>query len=158
MITDDDIHGFLEHHGVLGMRWGVRKTSETSNGSQKTGLSRNKKIAIVGISIVAVAAGAIMAKKVLSMHSTTSMRSVAESLPIHQNTSSVAHLFQSGKVPEPTEFTRLKLTRDSHKAELLKVLKPHEFIVWDEAAKNYAISTTHGWNPITNRFGIQTHN
>lgn len=37
-ITNDDIYEYLEHHGVKGMRWGVRKKYDGSK-NQKTGTS-----------------------------------------------------------------------------------------------------------------------
>ena len=54
----------LEHHGIKGMRWGVRR--ETSEGSNKSvsKSSRGKKIA-VGIGVGAVAIGAVTATVVL---------------------------------------------------------------------------------------------
>lgn len=67
-ITDDDVYDYLEHFGVKGMKWGVRKerTSSSPDSSQKEGWSNKKKAAVIlGSAAVAASliAGGIYAKK-----------------------------------------------------------------------------------------------
>lgn len=53
---------FLEHFGVKGMRWGVRKERDSSGSdgsSEKKGLSNKQKAAVIAGSAVLVAAGAL---------------------------------------------------------------------------------------------------
>lgn len=69
MITDEEVYLYLEHHGVKGMRWGVRKKRESSSDDSPK-MSTTKKLAIGGGIIVAAAAltaGAIYAKKRFSV-------------------------------------------------------------------------------------------
>ena len=58
-IDEDEV---LAHHGVKGMKWGVRKQRATSGGAGSTkkrkGLSRKQKAAIAGVLGTAAAAGA----------------------------------------------------------------------------------------------------
>lgn len=63
MDNDAAIDAFLEHHGVKGMRWGVRKQRESgdpSDSSSKT-TSNHKKLKTAGLIIGGVAAVALIA-------------------------------------------------------------------------------------------------
>jgi hypothetical protein len=80
-IENEDIYGFLEHHGVRGMHWGVRK-ARSSNGkapkkpktpAQK--IERNRKI--LGAAMIA-AGGALAVKLVLDQHKTMKARDAAK--------------------------------------------------------------------------------
>ena len=69
--TADDV---LEHFGVKGMKWGVRKqrtTSSSSGGSKKEGMSAKKKRAIQ----VAVVGGALVAGVLLAHQGRTRLSS-----------------------------------------------------------------------------------
>lgn len=63
MIIEEDVLEYLEHFGVKGMRWGVRK----SGSDQKTEHSNKKRNAaiVLGsvVAVTAIAAGALYAKK-----------------------------------------------------------------------------------------------
>jgi hypothetical protein len=70
MIDDFAVDEFLAHYGVRGMRWGVRRDKESSGANsdkaESSGMSRQKKAAIVLGSVFAVAAvgaGAYYAKQ-----------------------------------------------------------------------------------------------
>jgi hypothetical protein len=94
---NDEVNDFLAHYGVVGMKWGKRRSSPNSSGSgrsggssggsgsgssggrqngtteQKPGMSRKKKIAIgVGIGLT-VAVGAAVAISVLNNKRATDM-------------------------------------------------------------------------------------
>lgn len=59
MTVDEDVLYFLEHSGVKGMRWGVRKKANESNSKLSPQAKRNLKI-VAGISAgAAVLAGSI---------------------------------------------------------------------------------------------------
>jgi hypothetical protein len=74
MIDDEDIHDFLEHHGVLGMHWGTRRSGVSKTPSQKKA-TRDKVLKGVEIAGV-VAAGAIAANYIIKKHSATKMRNI----------------------------------------------------------------------------------
>jgi hypothetical protein len=83
-IESEDIYGFLEHHGVRGMRWGVRKarsSSSTPSKKPKTPKTpeqkklRNQRI--LGAAMI-VAGGALFAKMVLDQHKTMKARNAAQ--------------------------------------------------------------------------------
>ncbi len=77
---NDDI---LEHFGMKGMRWGVRKerTSESESGGTKEGMSTKKKAAIVG----GVLVGAAIAGMIVRSHGSTPMSKVSAK-PFHNET------------------------------------------------------------------------
>lgn len=58
-ISDEEVYAYLEHHGIKGQKWGVRK-QQTSNESNKSGGWSNKKKAAVILGSAAVAAGLIV--------------------------------------------------------------------------------------------------
>ena len=58
-MTDIVVYDFLEHHGIRGMRWGVRKSTSNSSEESKPGWSNRKKAVVILGS--AAAAGAILA-------------------------------------------------------------------------------------------------
>jgi hypothetical protein len=83
-IESEDIYGFLEHHGVRGMRWGVRKArSSGSTPSKKPKTpktpaeksARNKKI--LGIAMLGVG-GALFVKMIIDQHKTMKARDAAK--------------------------------------------------------------------------------
>jgi hypothetical protein len=74
MITDEEIYDFIEHRGVKGMHWGVRKSSPASRDAtpkeiaKGKGINKKKLAKEVGAS-VAVAAGAVAAAAFLHKRS-----------------------------------------------------------------------------------------
>lgn len=69
-LSDESIDEFLEHFGVRGQKWGVRKKNINSNNSEtvSSGSSKKKKaLKIAGgiAGVAAVAAGTIYVKKLL---------------------------------------------------------------------------------------------
>jgi len=73
-MNDADISDFLEHHGIRGQKWGVRRAepSGTNQSTQKT-MSKNLKavgidpVALIGAAYVASILGAIAYKKISDM-------------------------------------------------------------------------------------------
>lgn len=66
-MIEDEVDEFLEHFGIKGMRWGVRKERSSSN-EPKPPLDKKalvKKVAI-GVGVIAVAVGAAYAAKSIS--------------------------------------------------------------------------------------------
>ena len=143
---DEEVLDFLEHFGVKGMRWGVRKErSQNSSSSEKSGWSTKKKLLVGGVGLAAVAAGAVAAKQVLGTDSSKSMESVKREMPSFK---------APDKLPSPHQaFFDAKPQRDAHRAHLLTILKPDEFIRWDEPTLGYVIDPERGYNPHNNRFG-----
>lgn len=83
MITDDNIYDHLEHHGVRGMKWGVRSARSSSSGppkqSKKPKTTEEKRIRnnrIIGGAMIAVG-GALFVKMALDQHKTMKARSAA---------------------------------------------------------------------------------
>lgn len=77
-VTDEDIYEYLEHHGIKGMRWGVRKQQSSSSESNKSeGMSTKKKIAI-GLGSVALAAGIIAGGIYAKKHFGTSTSAIKD--------------------------------------------------------------------------------
>lgn len=75
MIDDEEIDDFLEHHGVMGMRWGKSGSGKSNNtsGSKVIKTAAQKKARrdkiLKGVEIVGiVAAGAIAASYILKKH------------------------------------------------------------------------------------------
>lgn len=86
-VTDEDVLAYLEHHGIKGMQWGVRK-QQSSSQKKSSGMSTKKKVAFgLGAAGLAagIAVGAIYAKKhfgvsTSSIKDVTSGKKLAESL------------------------------------------------------------------------------
>ena len=77
---EEDIYAFLEHHGVRGMRWGVRrarspsgKVSKKPLTSQEKAVRRNK---VIGVAMVTVGA-ALAANMLAGQYRTMKVRSAA---------------------------------------------------------------------------------
>lgn len=78
----DEVDNFLVHYGVSGMKWGKRRSSDSSDsGEPKPKMSREKKVAIA---VGAAATVAIGAAVVLSMmHDGKSGASAPMNFPVH---------------------------------------------------------------------------
>lgn len=65
IIEVDDPNDFLEHFGIKGMRWGVRKNTQesTSNSEGKGKSHRNRNLAIAATVAVGAVATAVILKK-----------------------------------------------------------------------------------------------
>jgi hypothetical protein len=77
---EEDIYAFLEHHGVRGMRWGVRRARSSTTKAPKKPLTPQEKAVrrnkIIGGALL-VAGGALFAKMIIDQHSTMKARSAA---------------------------------------------------------------------------------
>lgn len=73
MVDEKEFEDFLEHVGVKGMKWGVRKSSSDSSGSQprkkmSSDQKRVLKTAAVGVGVAALAVGALYASRKINMN------------------------------------------------------------------------------------------
>jgi hypothetical protein len=75
-----DVYEFLEHHGIKGMHWGIRKEKSSSNQtSENKNANRNKRIKqiAIGAGILAAIGGGIYAAHVLQTHGGVSVKDIS---------------------------------------------------------------------------------
>jgi hypothetical protein len=58
MKDEESVTAFLEHHGIKGMKWGVRRTGNQSSSETKSKLTSTQKKVILGSAAVAAVVGA----------------------------------------------------------------------------------------------------
>jgi hypothetical protein len=76
-----DVYDFLEHHGIKGMQWGVRKERSSSNQtSDGQNSNRNKRLkqAAIGAGILAAVGGGILAAHLLKTRGGVSIKDISD--------------------------------------------------------------------------------
>ena len=154
----DEISDFLEHHGIKGQKWGIRNkitkgTRAVGRGARKTGnfVKKHRKGIAIGVGSTAlIAAGALVAKHILAMNATRSIKTigtVAKTAKIENVADIVKKSTASPGGPH------LFPEAAAHRKVLTSQLKPHQFIRWSESIKNYVIDNEYGYNPNTKKMG-----
>lgn len=79
MITDEDVDTFLEHHGIKGMKWGVRRSKNfriPKTKEQRAARKKHVKIALAVTAVAATAAGAYVAHGMLKEYGGASTKNL----------------------------------------------------------------------------------
>lgn len=135
--SDESIDDFLEHFGVRGQKWGVRKTT-TSSGNSSQNREKFKKAAKIagGVAgVAAVAAGAIYANKLLR-HGDIPYSKV-DGMRIrynHPNTKSSTKPFSNSPDVVKKTFDILKEHRET---KLIKLAEDNYFKPSSKKAQDY---------------------
>ena len=160
MIIEEELYldheDFLNHHGVKGQKWGIRNkitkgTRAVGRGTRKTGnfVKKHRKGIAIGVGSTAlIAAGALVAKHILAMNATRSIKTigtVAKTAKIEN----VADIVKKSTPGGPHLFPEAA----AHRKVLTSQLKPDQFIRWSESIKNYVIDNEYGYNPNTKKMG-----
>ena len=145
-ITSEElVQNILTHHGVLGMRWGHRKSGEVSGFSQRhphaVKAAKIGGTVAVGVGVVAVAV--LLAKRGKSPVKASTTVLGKKTVNSFSDKVMLQHMVTHGKSP----------TADSMH-EMAKTLKPNEFIIWNHITNLYEVSKTQGYNPNTGSFGF----
>lgn len=143
------VYRILAHHGVLGQKWGVRRAQVRGYAQAHPKTVKAAKIGGTAALVVGtVAVAAILYKKGgshIATSATTAVgkKAVERGLHTYSNKSILKGMSTHGKSPTAASMH-----------ELAKILKPDEFITFDNAKKVYAISKTNGYNPNTGQAKI----
>ena len=134
-IDEDEV---LAHHGVKGMKWGVRKQRAASGGAGSTkkrkGLSRKQKAAIAGVLGTAAAAGARY-----YLHKSGKGKKIAALAKKHGTS---ARDFAKGKSRNLGAQARVKSAQAKSAAEKLKTTKAGKYAEATRLAANAAAFKT----------------
>lgn len=104
MAQSDNIEYFLEHFGVRGMRWGVRKQKNSSPDSRETNPNRSRNIKRAA---VATGVGAVIIGGLVARNRRTSMRQAAAAVQesrLFSNNVRVDTILRSGGAPTRDTF------------------------------------------------------
>jgi hypothetical protein len=147
MTTDEFVEEYLEHYGVKGMKWGVRK--QRDDGSPRRKLTPNQKKAIVG-GVVAV--GAITAMVVLGKQG---------KLPVDQIVNAGRALKSSPRstidpavVKKRTADGEAAVKRMAEQAAFKKIVAEMDadFARAHKEQTEFMLKTAPGYNPRSNEF------
>lgn len=107
MTTDQDVDNFLEHFGVRGQKWGVRKPKSARTETQKSHAARNRKLKAAGgiLGAVAVIAGGLYAKKILNQNST---RRVSELRQTPEFAEAARNFFEGKRRTQMSHLTKAR--------------------------------------------------
>lgn len=122
MITDDDIYDFMEHAGVKGMKWGVRKARSRSgktpdNRTPEQKSADRKELAFkVAKASIAVGVGALVLKSIINQNRSMKMGDIRRS---QINTKIDPRFFDSiknikmGNVPKTPKTTKISFKSEA---------------------------------------------
>jgi hypothetical protein len=132
MIEDEDIYDFLEHRGVKGMHWGVRKSrSSSSKAAKKPKTAAEKKLRnqrILGVAMI-TASGAIFAANIMARQKNIKMKEM-------RRATAVRDISQRNKQAE----------------DILKRAGSHKF---SEIRTGFKVNSSGVTEPIMNRVGTR---
>ena len=153
MIDDSEVDAFLEHYGVKGMRWGVRKGDPDFDRK----VSRNKKIA-VGAGSVAVAAGLVTAGVILQNKGAfvlagSTIKPVATAAAKSIATAAAGSIIRKQSKPDSEAVIKAKMIQGRHKA-LQMLVSDNHFVKWDDDAGTFVIDANEGYNQRTGDIGF----
>lgn len=104
MITDEEIYLYLEHHGVRGMHWGVRRARSPSKSSKKsTDKDTKEKVrTAAGVALI-VAGGALYANALLGKRN-IKMSTVKNTVVNSAKEARINHLIDSVSSTKVSQF------------------------------------------------------
>jgi hypothetical protein len=147
-MTHETVNDVLEHFGVKGMKWGVRKSrqsSESDGGDGKSGLSRNKKIVIasaVGVG-VGVAAIAIARSRGVTLSSIRSGSTTAKGAKAASNALRSAGSTSAKSIPKSRPLTsaeRSLVGNHAQHRQMIRNLQSNHLRIVQEANAGLRIS------------------
>lgn len=168
------VEDFLEHHGVKGQQWGVRKQKIHDFGKK-----HEKGLKIVGGiagAAVVVAGGVVAARHIMNSRGNITVKNAVKLTPPSIR-SGVARPFgrhSQGMTREDASWMKTFLeghnrsmagnTAADRTYQLLQRqhndvrdrLKPNQFMRFNNVTQSYEISKSFGWNPNNGKVGLST--